>query len=167
MFSFVFRQILLVLSLSTSSLLLAADATDRLLPGSVANSLKLDWRQDGKVVEITIQNPSEKWLITEIEFYLTFRRDEPPAAKPTPKPSKKRFTSNDTYGSIDINEIDWSGLNTGSPLKDNKVKLHLMPGKKKSTHLELDYAENVTQVSVSNARGREPTLFEKTRSILP
>lgn len=165
MFSFVFRQILLVLSLSTSSLLLAADATDRLLPGSVSKSLKMDWRQDGKVIEITIQNPSEQWLVTEIEFNLTYRRDDPPAEKPTPKPSKKRFTSNDTYGSIEID--NWSGFNTGSPLKDNKVKLHLMPGKKKSTHIELNYESYVTQVSVSDARGREPTLFEKTRSMLP
>lgn len=131
MFSFVFRQILLVLSLSTSSLLLAADATDRLLPGSVSKSLKMDWRQDGKVIEITIQNPSEQWLVTEIEFNLTYRRDDLTAAKPTPKPAKKPAAKKgENYAQVDVDELDWSGFNLGRYPEDHKVKLHLMPGKK-------------------------------------
>lgn len=44
----------------------AQEEPSRLLPESFTRSIKFSWSQDGRVLDIELLNPKEKWVITDL-----------------------------------------------------------------------------------------------------
>ena len=67
---------------------------DRLLPESFTRSIGLQWKQDGRVIDITLTNPKDKWLITEGTFVVEHPpvTSQPPPSSPSPPRPPKPTT---------------------------------------------------------------------------
>src|SRR5438067_10458374 len=67
------------------------DAT-RLLGASFAKTIAFAWRQDGRVVEIDLKNPKDKWVLQQLASRAYFPVEPSPSSTPPPGSSKKSDT---------------------------------------------------------------------------
>lgn len=139
-------------------------SADRLLPESFTRAVQFDWRQDGRVVEISLRNPKDKWLITEATFTAHPQGAVAPAV--VSKADGKRQPKNGALGQPTLDDLLASGVRyaTATEPSTKVLKVHVMPAEVASTHVELDTSAPILALTLDETRGREPTAFERVRT---
>jgi len=127
--------------------------------------LGLQWKQDGRVIELSLQNPKDKWVITEGTFIVEYSTTTiPPAASAQ---SEKHKTKKRTDGTrvITLDELLTNPQYFPQRQPETyKLKLDLLPNRTVMTHIELESADTVSKVKLNETRGREPTKLEQLKS---
>ena len=156
------RRYSLIAIAALPAALVAQDAAGRLLPESFTRSLGFKWRQDGRVVEITLDNTNGSWLVTEATFTVVFPTEESKIAPPLTPP--KPVTKGSQSGQSALDDLLRQGYRYIIEPESHKVSINLMPTKKISTHIELRSPDPIANLKLDETRGREPSLFERARS---
>lgn len=138
--------------LACSSLALyAQDAGERLLGASVTSGLKLKWRQDGRVLELSVAVPDGLWVVQRLELVTVIERNVP-----SPPPRKGKLDFMDFLQQLDVEAARRTE-------RVHQVKVNGYPGRATSVHLELESDEQLSDVFIREARGRELTRLDKIR----
>lgn len=128
----------------------------RLLPDSFAKGIHFSWRQDGRVVEIQITNPKDKWVLQQLAIEVTYPSVAAIKAAPPLSSTKK----SNTAGTRSLMEGIDAVLSEERPEK-HLVTIELQPGKTNSSHLELTFDRKISNASLIEVRGREQSRFER------
>ena len=153
------RTLLVALGLCTIGMAVAQEV-NRLLPESFVKTVGVEWRQDGRVVELTLSNPKEKWVLQRLLFQVVY---QPEAKLPTAAsaPSRKGVPTSPTAKSLFDYLDDLPELPESHP-----IEIEIQPGKQLPTNLELRSNRTVVSVSLVEVRGREQSRLERIRSRL-
>lgn len=161
------------LRLSATILLLVTTAahsqgTNRLLPDSFARSLTSTWKRDGRVVDIQVTNPKDKWVVETLTFEISY--------KPIPTTGDPGFSVNKD-GRIgppipkskkSKEMLDWEAGERFIQLLPTSAssKVTIQPGATVGTHIELKPSQTgeVSELKITEARGREQTTLERIKS---
>lgn len=141
----------------------AQEEPNRLLPDSFTRSIKFSWRQDGRVVDIEIWNPKEKWVITQLLFEVHF-------PQPSDKPNGPEVRSNGRTLFRPLTDAElcargWPAKVPCGPVS-RSVKVEIQPGKSGANHLELEPNFNASGLLLLEARGREQTRIERVKNAI-
>ncbi|MBE0550151.1 MAG: hypothetical protein IH627_21330 [Rubrivivax sp.] len=136
----------------------AQDAT-RLLPQSHANSVAIQWKQDGRVIDLTITNPPGNWVISLVALEVRFK----PIKLPLTGTLKRDKTGQMVLTPPDPKapaEEYWTEQEPEKPV----LRVEIQPGKSAVSNFELKFSTDVSSVVVQEVRGREQSTFERLRS---
>jgi hypothetical protein len=135
-----------------------SDEAIRLLPDSFINSLQIFWSQDGRVVNVTIINPQNKWVVRSVILFAQFAPDTS---------SKYLLNSTSTKRSRAASSPYLESLTQWLENTDSfGEQLLIQPGNSTTFHLELAVNKKVIQLKIQEAKGREQTRMERIRSSL-
>ena len=135
-----------------------SDEAIRLLPDSFINSLQISWSQDGRVVNVTIINPQNKWVVRSVILFAQFAPDTS---------SKSLLNSTSTKRSRAASSPYLESLTQWLENTDSfGEQLLIQPGNSTTFHLELAVNKKVIQLKIQEAKGREQTRMERIRSSL-
>ena len=154
------RYLIPILLLIGNSSSIAQDEI-RLLPASYTEKLSIEWKQDGRVVDLKLKNPGPKWVVEEITVETTYpvivyKENEHKKLKDIPDASAKS-------GKNSLKDIDWK---TGpisfqrSPT-DARVVISVQPGQAVEAHIELASDAVFEKMLIKESRGREQRMLEK------
>ena len=144
----------------------------RLLPQSFTESLSISWKRDGRVIDASVSNPKSKWVVEEVVIEVSYKSvktagDPGFTMDKTGKitPSKPKTKTKNGESVIDFNAL-MTSFQYNPTTTNNKVIIQ--PGATSSTHIELkaDQANEVDNVRILEARGREQTTFERMRNFV-
>lgn len=140
---------------------LAEDDKFRLLPGSLVRDVRVDFKQDGRLLDVVLSAPSGKWVVTQLSVKVEFQRPENTWMKPA-VPQKAETESSDPFG-----WTQQTGPFYGIPeTETHKIVAEVQPDKSRSTHLELKTERAVTSVTILEARGREQTMLDRVKTLV-
>ncbi len=148
-----FLTITFVYAISTT---VYGQVDSRLLPASFAKGIHFSWRQDGRVVEIQITNPKDKWVVQQLAIEVKYPTVAPVKVAPPLSDTKKSSTTGARSLIDAIDEV----LREELPEK-HTVIIELQPGKSSSSHLELTFDRKITSASLVEVRGREQSRIER------
>jgi hypothetical protein len=148
-----FLAIAFVCAASTT---LYGQVESRLLPDSFTKGINFSWRQDGRVVEIQITNPKDKWVLQQLAIEVKY----PPVAPVKVAPPLSDTKKSGTTGARSLIDALDEVLREELPEK-HTVSIELQPGKSSSSHLELTFDRKITSASLVEIRGREQSRFER------
>lgn len=151
-----------VIVLVTFQLMAFAQDKTRLLPETIAKTIGVEWKQDGRAVDLKFSNPVGKWVVTSLLLNIRFL------------PIKSRIDGEfkkDKNGHIVVvplkpgslaEEYWFEGINNLPQMSTAKVEIQ--PGKDAPSVLELESNSAVAEITILEARGREQTTFERLKS---
>ena len=119
-------------------------------------------RQDGRVIELSLKNPNDRWLITDATFTLQYAQPAVPAAsasRPVARAKKSRSRS-------ELDGLLEQGYRYIPEPNTAVLSVQVMPDRMIATHIELKTADPIAGLALSETRGREPTVIERLRSKL-
>ena len=151
-------SLLLALLLSTLSVA-SADNGTRLLPESFAKTVGFSWRQDGRVIEIQIANPKDKWFLQHLAIQAQFAVSRPIVSTPMTSAATKKPVPASSPGPSLSEFLDYLP-------ESHAVSVEIQPGKNSSAHLELTSNRKVTELTLVEVRGREQSGLERLKSSL-
>ena len=138
---------------------LAEDDKSRLLPGSMMREVRIDFKQDGRVLDVVLSAPNGKWVVTQLSVKVEFQRPKNTWTKPA-APQKAETVPSDPFGWKKM-----TGPFYGVPeTETHKIVAEVQPDKSHSTHLELKTERAVTSVTILEARGREQTILDRVKT---
>ena len=153
------RALLVTLSLCTIVVAVAQEI-NRLLPESFVKTVGVAWHQDGRVVEVTLSNPKDKWVLQRLLFQVVYQ-PEVKAPAPLLAPSRGGSTPPTTGASLG-QYLD----SLPEPPESHVVEIEIQPGKQLPSHLELKSNRTVVSLSLLEIRGREQSRLERVRGSL-
>lgn len=132
----------------------------RLLPASFTASIDFKWHQDGRVVDIQVINPKDKWVLQRLVIEVTFEPD--PSVKNRQDQvsiEKQRATKLTLAEATDI------VLSQESP-QNYSVNVEAQPGQSSSAHFELALGRKISSAVLIEVRGREQSRFERVWNLV-
>lgn len=133
----------------------------RLIPESYTETLSVEWKQDGRVVDIKLKNPGPKWVVEEITVETTYpeliySENEHKKLKDVPKVSEKS-------GKTTLADIDWKAgpISLQRSPTAARVIISVQPGQAAEAHIELASDAAVDKLLIKEARGRDQRMLEK------
>lgn len=141
------KKLLIISLIMLCQLAQSQDVETRLLPESFTQAIKFEWHQDGRVIEIDVENPNGKWVLRN----LTFKVHDESTSTP------KKYSN----GAVDMLEFFTKSLDL-----THTLYVEIQPSKHASLHIELKPGITATGLSLEEARGKEQTRFEKLKSNL-
>ena len=154
---YIFKFFSIIITTTLSSVAIGQDDVTRLLPASFTAKIPFSWHQDGRVIEIEIENPKDKWVLQRLAFYAYFPT-EPSKVKSSSKvPGKKdKITALEEYlDQLDQNQPEVHGLD-----------VNIQPRHRTSIHLEMRDQRKVVKLEITETRGREQTRTEKLWNLI-
>ena len=138
-----------------------AQVESRLLPASYTEKLSISWTQDGRVVDVKLTNPGPTWVVEELVLKVSYPlviynekeykkfKDTPPAIS--------------NAGTGKLSAIDWKSGPISLQLEptNHSIKVVIQPGKSADTNFDLPPDIKLVSVAIKEARGREPSIWEK------
>jgi hypothetical protein len=151
--------IAIALTLATSACVAQIDT--RLLPASYTEKLNISWTQDGRVVDIKVTNPGSTWVIEELLLQVSYplviyNEKEYKKFKEAPPSPQKAATGKAAA-------IDWKAgpISSQQSPTDHPIKVVIQPGKSADANFDLPPDIKLESITIQEARGREPTTWEK------
>jgi len=136
----------------------------RLLPASFADGVRVEFKQDGRVLDLVVVTPGGKWVVTDLSIKVTFQKYN------VPVPGK--FKSRECQKQRDdsrANPFGWTSNDcfvSDAPSETHKLQQPFLADRSVSTHVELKLDMPVTSVVVTDARGREATLMDRAKGMI-
>jgi hypothetical protein len=156
----------LLLAVASTSLLAdrAHSQEDRLLSESFTRSIGLQWKQDGRVIDVTLTNPKDKWLITEGKFVVEYPAVASEAPASSPSRSARSKPAPKPGGRLTMDDLIAQGYKYVGEPPIYTLNLHVLPGRTATVHIELRDSTPASGLKLEEARGREPSMLEKLKS---
>ncbi len=152
-------RIITVLTLFEFQLAAFAQDGTRLLPDSFARTIGVQWKQDGRAVDLALSNPEGTWVVTNLLLEIRFA------------PSKTPFAG---YLRADkTGRMVWVAPKPGEKIKESWfepapekpfIKVEIQPGKASTSVHELKFNSEVVSITVLEGRGREQSALERLKS---
>ena len=137
---------------------LARDNT-RLLPDSAAKMIAVQWKQDGRAVDIKASNPIGAWVVTAILIEIRFAPTKTPYAGEIKLDKAGRAVLVPPKPGAKVEEY-WSEQEPERPV----LKVEIQPGRDAPSVHELKFTSTIAGIIIVEARGREQTTFERLKS---
>lgn len=156
---FTILRALAALILAASQLTAVAEEGVRLLPETIAKTIGVKWKQDGRAIDLNLSNPAGTWVVTSVSLEIRFQ--------PTKTPFDGYFKRDKTGRMILVPpkpgakvEEYWVEQDPEYPI----LKVEIQPGKDAPSVHELKFNSAVARITILEARGREQSKYERLRS---
>jgi len=148
-------------ALSLVAFQLSAVAQDgvRLLPDSITKTIGVQWKQDGRAVDMKLSNPVGIWVVTSLLLEIRFEPTKMQFAGELKPDKAGRMILVPPKPGAKVEEY-WSEQDPEKPI----LKVEIQPGKATPSVHELKFNSTVAAIVILEARGREQTTFERLKS---
>lgn len=154
-----FLRTLIILSLVTFQLSAVAQDVVRLLPESITKTIGIQWKQDGRAIDLKLSNPVGVWVVTSVLLEIRFEPTKTPFAGQLKPDKAGRMVLVPPKPGAKVEEY-WLEQDPEKPI----LKVEIQPGKSVPSVHELKFSSTVAAIVVLDARGREQTTFERLKS---
>ena len=113
----------------------AQEETERLLGASVTKRITFTWQQDGRVVEILLQNPKDTWVLRQLEFQARFPEESDPRKKSQTELPKSYMSALTEY------------LHKQEQLETHSVRVEVQPGQSAAIHFEMKTVRTIVDLA--------------------
>jgi hypothetical protein len=131
----------------------------RLLPESIAKTIGVQWKQDGRAIDLKLSNPVGAWVVTSALLEIRFVPTKLPFAGEFKTDKTGRMKLVPPMPGSKVEEY-WHEQDAEKPI----VNVKIQPGKEAHSVVELKFNSAVTTISILEARGREQTTIERLKS---
>ena len=148
-------------ALILAALQMAAVAQEgvRLLPETIAKTIGVQWKQDGRAVDLKFSNPAGTWVITSVSLEIRFQPTKTPFAGDLKPDKTGRMALVPPKPGSKVEEY-WSEQEPEKPI----LKVEIQPGKDAPSVHELKFNSALAGITILEARGREQSTYERLRS---
>ena len=152
MLSINYFKFTLMIAISTlASVSLCQPIADRLLPNTKINNIEVDWKQDGRVVDVILINKENELVITSLDFLVAYDENKVNIINST---NNKPLT------------LDNFQNYTVEASENYLIPIRLLPNQKKTAYIELKSEVRLKKLRIKEMRGRVITYMDKLKSII-
>lgn len=153
------RRVILIL-LTPMPALSAGPSEDRLLPESFTRTVAISWKQDGRVIDVELKNPQNKWVLTEAKFIVAYPVTE---VQPQAKQAAQKVQGKHPATS-ELDELLKRGYRYRVEPESYSLPIKVLPGRTATVHIELKTTDPISEFKLEEVRGWESTFLDRMQS---
>lgn len=146
-----FKFVFMIAILTAASISICQPITDRLLPNAKINNIEVEWKQDGRVVDIILINKNDELVISSIDFIVAYDENNVDIINNT----KNKPLTLDNFLNYTVEKSD-----------NYLVSIRLLPNQKKTTYIELEGEIHLKKLKIKEMRGHVITYMDKLKSVI-